>query len=232
MATQEDEPFEEQKEDTSVDDGFWGRLLPIITGNGSSVSTAACLDLTVEEHTVGRMRSPARPWLVIDNPRISSQHAKFVCKNGEPVLVDSSTNGTWVNGVQLIKGNEHVLNNGDTISFVKPDQSAASDPPTSGNHHLFTFIAGRTMEVGGTSLTAASSASDAPGGSSDEAMLVTCSICQEILHRAVALQPCLHNFCGGCASKWLRRKSECPECRKPSGSSPTPLLSAGALHWP
>ena len=40
-----------------------------------------------------------------------------------------------------------------------------------------------------------------------------CSICQEIFHEPVSLQPCLHTFCGGCYSQWMESTRDCPECR-------------------
>nr|GMC66714.1 E3 ubiquitin-protein ligase CHFR [Ipomoea batatas] len=46
-----------------------------------------------------------------------------------------------------------------------------------------------------------------------------CSICLNIWHDVVTVAPCLHNFCNGCFSEWLRRSQEkhssvkCPECR-------------------
>merc|ERR1719253_494635 len=42
---------------------------------------------------------------------------------------------------------------------------------------------------------------------------VTCGICSDILHRTVALIPCLHNFCTSCYLEWRHRSSECPACR-------------------
>jgi E3 ubiquitin-protein ligase CHFR len=33
------------------------------------------------------------------------------------------------------------------------------------------------------------------------------------MHQAVALMPCLHNYCGGCMSDWIKRSKECPNCR-------------------
>ena len=216
MATQVDEPLDDLLEQKAPGGDFWGRLIPIIA-ESRSASTAACLDLTAEEHTVGRVKTPNGPWLLINNPRISSQHAKFVSKNREAVLQDVSTNGTWVNGVRLGKGNERRLKTGDVISFINPDQGAASDAITSEEtgHHVFSFIAGSASDQASGASIATTSATGGSGGDEEaEALLVSCSICQEILHRAVALQPCLHNFCGGCASKWLRKKHECPECRE------------------
>ncbi|KAJ9177009.1 hypothetical protein P3X46_012265 [Hevea brasiliensis] len=46
-----------------------------------------------------------------------------------------------------------------------------------------------------------------------------CSICLNIWHNVVTVAPCLHNFCNGCFSEWLRRSQEkqstvlCPQCR-------------------
>ncbi|XP_061369902.1 uncharacterized protein LOC133312678 isoform X2 [Gastrolobium bilobum] len=46
-----------------------------------------------------------------------------------------------------------------------------------------------------------------------------CSICLNIWHDVVTVAPCLHNFCNGCFSEWLKRSKEkrstvlCPQCR-------------------
>ncbi|TKY60498.1 E3 ubiquitin-protein ligase CHFR [Spatholobus suberectus] len=46
-----------------------------------------------------------------------------------------------------------------------------------------------------------------------------CCICLNIWHDVVTIAPCLHNFCNGCFSEWLRRSKErrsavlCPQCR-------------------
>lgn len=46
-----------------------------------------------------------------------------------------------------------------------------------------------------------------------------CSICLSVWHDVVTVAPCLHNFCNGCFSEWLRRSQErhasvlCPQCR-------------------
>merc|ERR1712008_364771 len=44
-----------------------------------------------------------------------------------------------------------------------------------------------------------------------------CIICQEVMHRATSVQPCLHSFCSTCLSAWLRKPglAACPLCRKP-----------------
>lgn len=44
-----------------------------------------------------------------------------------------------------------------------------------------------------------------------------CIICQEVMHRATSIQPCLHSFCSHCLGSWLQRQSgpypDCPVCR-------------------
>ncbi|KAF3444228.1 hypothetical protein FNV43_RR13918 [Rhamnella rubrinervis] len=46
-----------------------------------------------------------------------------------------------------------------------------------------------------------------------------CSICLNIWHDVVTAAPCLHNFCNGCFSEWLRTSQKnhvrvlCPQCR-------------------
>lgn len=48
-----------------------------------------------------------------------------------------------------------------------------------------------------------------------------CGICLNIWHGVISVAPCLHNFCNGCFSEWLRRSQErhvtvlCPQCRAP-----------------
>jgi len=47
---------------------------------------------------------------------------------------------------------------------------------------------------------------------------VMCTICQEVLHRAVSINPCLHSFCSVCLGAWLSKPAsggvKCPLCRK------------------
>ncbi|KAL6595689.1 hypothetical protein ACP70R_048029 [Stipagrostis hirtigluma subsp. patula] len=61
-----------------------------------------------------------------------------------------------------------------------------------------------------------------------------CSICLNLWHDVVTVAPCLHNFCNGCFSEWLRRSSAnsrdknqsaaCPQCR-------TSVQSVGRNHF-
>ena len=40
-----------------------------------------------------------------------------------------------------------------------------------------------------------------------------CGVCQEIMHMAVSLQPCMHSYCAGCYSEWMDISRDCPACR-------------------
>ncbi|VDN54967.1 unnamed protein product [Dracunculus medinensis] len=42
---------------------------------------------------------------------------------------------------------------------------------------------------------------------------LTCSICLEIIHKCVSIFPCLHKFCAGCLSDWIKMRKSCPKCR-------------------
>ena len=39
-----------------------------------------------------------------------------------------------------------------------------------------------------------------------------CSICYQVLYKAVSVMPCMHTFCGGCLSDWFKKQKECPNC--------------------
>lgn len=43
---------------------------------------------------------------------------------------------------------------------------------------------------------------------------LNCGVCLEIMYRPISIWPCLHNFCGGCYSEWMRENKDCPMCRK------------------
>jgi hypothetical protein len=50
-------------------------------------------------------------------------------------------------------------------------------------------------------------------GDDEYAEHLECGICQDIIHKAISVVPCMHNFCAGCISDWRSRSKECPECR-------------------
>ena len=73
----------------------------------------------VDEQTslaVGRHQSKT---LVLNKPVISCDHCRFFCsKTGELCILDTSSNGTFVNGKRLLRDQPHVLQSGDFICPV------------------------------------------------------------------------------------------------------------------
>lgn len=76
------------------------------------------------------------------------------------------------------------------------------------------FVLGTGIEAG---------ASEEGGASDRQADQVfegaICIICQEVLHRATSVRPCLHSFCSSCLGGWVKRgfagPPSCPICRSP-----------------
>jgi hypothetical protein len=91
-------------------------------------------------------------------------------------------------------------------SAAAPSAAAASGAGASSGAGSATMVA--------ASSSAASGSASVDDGSALEKELM-CGICQDLMHRPVALQPCMHSFCGACFSEWMKRKIECPQCRQP-----------------
>mmetsp|Transcript_68490 Transcript_68490/g.155198 ORF Transcript_68490/g.155198 Transcript_68490/m.155198 type:complete len:344 (-) Transcript_68490:107-1138(-) len=110
---------------------------------------------------------------------------------------DCSSNGTAINGSIVGKGNSRQLRSGDEIS-VLPANRVGSD-------EMIAFLFRNTTE-------SLSAPEEVRGLDLDE--LVNCPICMQVIYKCVALTPCSHNFCMACCSDWMRRKDECPVCRR------------------
>jgi len=67
------------------------------------------------------------------------------------------------------------------------------------------------LDLGGVVKTMAKD--DSHAFADDLELEVTCGICADILHKSVALIPCLHNFCTACYLEWRHRSNDCPNCR-------------------
>lgn len=71
-----------------------------------------------EIFTVGRM-AECCDLVVTEDRRVSRCHAMFVLRGEQWYLVDDfSTNGTWLNGVKLIPGEQYPIKVGDVIRFA------------------------------------------------------------------------------------------------------------------
>ncbi|KAL3858100.1 hypothetical protein ACJMK2_012711 [Sinanodonta woodiana] len=99
----------------------WGRLLPLGT-------SFAAVDLKNEEYTLGRGENCDIPFISSDAKKnqcfqaYSKVHFKLLRKQTSKgvhvFLEDTSSNGTFINGEKVGKGNKQVLNNNDEISLA------------------------------------------------------------------------------------------------------------------
>jgi hypothetical protein len=55
--------------------------------------------------------------IVIDDKRVSRRHAEFTIKNGSYFISDCSTNGTYVNNTNILRGVARPLEDGCTVAF-------------------------------------------------------------------------------------------------------------------
>ena len=95
----------------------WGTLV--------SLSSHPPLDLTGGVHTLGRGAACS---LVLSQSFISTTHARLLRDGGDgaPAVEDTSTNGVWLNGQKVGKGNSRPLRHADALSLAKPDATEAS----------------------------------------------------------------------------------------------------------
>jgi len=43
---------------------------------------------------------------------------------------------------------------------------------------------------------------------------MSCGICLDYIYKCYTVLDCLHSFCSGCLSSWLKKSKECPHCRE------------------
>eukprot|EP00930_Biecheleria_cincta_P057805 TRINITY_DN43681_c0_g1_i1.p1 TRINITY_DN43681_c0_g1~~TRINITY_DN43681_c0_g1_i1.p1 ORF type:complete len:381 (-),score=58.65 TRINITY_DN43681_c0_g1_i1:59-1201(-) len=118
----------------------------------------------------------------------------------ECFLNDRSSNGTAVNGAIVGKGNSKQLRTGDEISVLPASRVGVDE--------MIAFLFRNTTENLHTQEGVEALASEMEE-------LVVCPICIQAIYKCVALTPCSHNFCMACCSDWMRRKNDCPVCRRP-----------------
>ncbi|KAK3249638.1 hypothetical protein CYMTET_40918 [Cymbomonas tetramitiformis] len=167
---------------------------------------------------------------------ISRKHATITClrANGRNVytIVDNeSTNGTFVEDVNIPSVGGRVLAGDEIVSFGGPRTCIDRDGLKFDNPYQFRFIISRGLaQVGSTS--------DAPVNCASTRCIdeiLQCSVCHDAVVDAHVL-PCSHNFCGECILKWhdtLKNKNQgttCPNCRAPYAAEPTPNPSLDKLY--
>lgn len=165
--------------------------------------------------TVGRHASCS---VQLQDPRVSLRHFEIVAQKlysdcgekselGDVIytcfLNDLSSNGTAINGRVVGKGQTAQLRSGDEIVVL-----AAS---VVGEEQKIAFLFRNATEV----------FSDGKASETEQGLglteLVSCPICMLVIHRCVALTPCMHNFCSACCSEWMSRGPSfwnCPLCRE------------------
>lgn len=88
-------------------------LIPKIQAHGRSMS------LSNKGFSIGRDKSNS---VIVSDPRVSKFHAHVTFKRKSAFIQDSkSTNGTWVNKVQISDTKPQLLKNGDIIVVGKTE---------------------------------------------------------------------------------------------------------------
>ncbi len=88
----------------------------------------------LEVTRIGRDPNPALNDFVIDDPAVSSQHAKVKKEGDEFVIYDlASTNHTYVNGVEILrqplKSNDTIRMGNTELAFIEVKEEASSGMP-------------------------------------------------------------------------------------------------------
>lgn len=167
--------------------------------------------------------------------KISTQHCRIFQQGTEFFVEDTSTNGTFINGVKIGKGNPPAkLKHGDYLSLVIDVhdhklvnlypcwivQVLQENTPTFSS--TLEFIDEDSKKRSIDDVTDDPSAKkqkievdaiqEDTNSESIEDNLV-CSICSELYYKCVTCIPCLHNFCAPCLSEWKKQSDKCPQCR-------------------
>jgi len=176
--------------------------------------------------------------LVSDSAHLSGMHCELApaqgASGGALVLTDSSTNGTFVDGSRVCKGSmplrwgqrvELVKGHKGLCFVVREFRGEAASKGFARNKTLTCDPNDETLSDKGEGGAEGGSGSAREGGGSARGGTgsakkkdavsehMKCGVCLEVLHRAVTLLPCQHNFCAGCYSECMQRSSTCPQCR-------------------
>ncbi|PKU42661.1 e3 ubiquitin-protein ligase chfr [Limosa lapponica baueri] len=201
----------------------WGKLIRL----GADEAEPHVL-LLKREWTIGRKKGCDLSFP--GNKLVSGDHCKIIVdeESGQVSLEDTSTNGTVINKLKVVKKQTYPLQNGDVIYVVyrknEPENNVAYLYESLNTKHDATQEP--VDEDTCPSLPPATPSECIIKIGSEDAKTsnvkpdkmeetLTCIICQELLHDCVSLQPCMHTFCAACYSGWMERSSLCPTCRCP-----------------
>lgn len=114
-------------------------VLTVIQSPADNNITGQTFSVDAMGATLGR--GPANSWVLNDSARIvSTQHASIAFQQGQFVLTDRSTNGTFINNgtIALGQGNSTSLQNNDQIRIGKYELQVAitSAAPTAGRNSI------------------------------------------------------------------------------------------------
>mmetsp|Transcript_70982 Transcript_70982/g.140952 ORF Transcript_70982/g.140952 Transcript_70982/m.140952 type:complete len:662 (+) Transcript_70982:96-2081(+) len=199
-------------------------------GDGSAAGEQAATLLTINSATAPDIPISCKPVSVGRGEHATVQLAdlrasaeQFIVRakpdgSGSFELEDLSRNGTFVSK-KLVKGETIELHNNDLVEVLpagKVGRAAAVGFLFQGPIKPDMLLVGPKR----ARLEDCSKEKSGGGGASSTDDLfegATCIICQEVMHRATSVQPCLHSFCSSCLSAWLRKPglATCPLCRKP-----------------
>ncbi|XP_071493473.1 E3 ubiquitin-protein ligase CHFR-like [Diadema antillarum] len=184
------------------DPGNWAQLVCISDADG------LVIPISTDSFSIGRGR--VCDLSMPDNKVISGNHCRLYKQgqNDTVWLEDTSTNGTWLNGVKVGKGQKQRLCHGDEIALVFQKGDKAQDNIVYRFEDIEKLDQTQPLEDSAEEAKAEEEETD------DILETLICSICQDILHKCISLQPCMHSFCSACYSGWMKHSKRCPQCRK------------------
>eukprot|EP00434_Breviolum_minutum_P013813 symbB.v1.2.012181.t1/scaffold835.1/size159100/8 len=172
--------------------------------------------------------------IILDDPRVSAEQFRVhrkVNSDGlaEYELEDCSRNGTLLNKKLLHKdGNQRACLQDQDLLEVLPASKVGKAAAITFLFHAPSVAVACLHQAAAVKENPSVQSIQAPSkkrrlteggdvGSKSELGVATCAICQEVMHRATSVQPCLHSFCSSCLGGWLKRPGgipRCPICRQ------------------
>jgi len=175
------------KKSAEIPENFkiWSKLI-------SKTTRIQNVQIWQDSYSIGRASACS---LQIKDTKISGNHCVFSrSKKADNqsiydfFLEDLSTNGTYLNGEKIGKGNKKQIKNGDEIMLLKPGQ--VKDEDTIG----FIFTVSEPEKLAEKAIEELKENEIKRQKIDDEySQEMICGICLEIMYQAVTTMPCLHS---------------------------------------